>query len=60
MDDAAHEKYVQLHLDIMAYHSRVRRGAEDSLRSVKAKVGFVPRDVALALKELLGLQVAWR
>mmetsp|Transcript_20187 Transcript_20187/g.34049 ORF Transcript_20187/g.34049 Transcript_20187/m.34049 type:complete len:306 (-) Transcript_20187:148-1065(-) len=52
IDDDTHEKYVQLHMDILTYHSRVKNKAAESLRSIKAKVGFVPREVEEHLLEL--------
>lgn len=52
IDGDTHEKYVQLHMDILTYHSRVKNKAAESLRSIKAKVGFVPRDVEEHLREL--------
>ena len=57
MDGEANEKYVKLHLDIMTHHSRVQTKVEESLRSIKAKVGFVPREVEDYLKELKDIQV---
>lgn len=57
MDDGTHEKYVQLHLDIMAYHARVQSMAHQSLRCVRARVGFVPREVEAHLQALLQAEV---
>ena len=60
MDEDTHEKYVQLHMDILAYHSRVKNKAEESLRGIRAKVGFVPRDVEEHLQELQRVEVSVR
>lgn len=57
IDDDTHEKYVKLHMDILTYHSRVKNKAAESLRSIKAKVGFVPRDVEEHLQELQRVEV---
>lgn len=57
MDNDTHERYVQLQMEIATYHSTVKRKAEDSLGSVKAKVGFVPREVETQLRALQQLQV---
>jgi hypothetical protein len=57
IDDDTHEKYVKLHMDILTYHSRVKNKSEESLRSIKAKVGYVPRDVEEHLQELQRVEV---
>lgn len=57
MDEDTNNKYVKLHMDIMTHHSRVNTKVEESLRSIKAKVGFVPREVEEHLKELQNIQV---
>ena len=47
-------------MDILTYHSRVKNKAAESLRSIKAKVGFVPRDVEEHLQELQRVEVGSR
>ena len=57
MDNQTHEKYVQLHMDILSYHSNVKSKGDDCLQSIRKRVGFVPREVETQLKELREIQV---
>jgi len=56
MDEETHERYVQLHMDIMAYHRKVRDKVTSCQKCIKAKVGFMPREVGLLLNELQELE----
>mmetsp|Transcript_3878 Transcript_3878/g.6062 ORF Transcript_3878/g.6062 Transcript_3878/m.6062 type:complete len:407 (+) Transcript_3878:29-1249(+) len=45
MDEAAHEKYVQLHLQSVNYHTRVNQLVGAAEGTIRARMGFVPRGV---------------
>jgi hypothetical protein len=57
MEGDAQQRYVQLHVDLSAYHSQVKSRANQCLQCVQRKVGFVPREVQSQLTELRELQV---
>lgn len=56
MDNDAHEKFVKLHMDIMTYHSQVKNKVDQSMHSIKARIGFIPREVEQNLRELKKLK----
>lgn len=52
MDEESHEKFVQMHMDIMEYNSTIKTKAEECLKVIKSRVGFIPREVESQMKEL--------
>jgi hypothetical protein len=45
MEDDAHAKYVQLHIQIVNYHTKVQQMMNSLEAGVRTRIGFIPRDI---------------
>lgn len=58
MEEEAHAKYVQLHLQSVNYHSRVNQLVKEASNTIQSRMGFVPGGVKKALIEVSELAVS--
>jgi hypothetical protein len=58
MEEEAHSKYVQLHLQSVNYHSRVNQLVKEASNTIHTRMGFVPGGVKESLNNVIDLQVS--
>jgi hypothetical protein len=57
MEDDAHAKYVQLHIQIVNYHTKIQHMMNSLDSGVKSRIGFVPRDILTLINKVRNLPV---
>ena len=57
MEDDAHGKYVQLHIQIVNYHTKINQLMGSLESGVKTRIGFIPRDIQNHIDKVRNLPV---
>lgn len=57
MEDDAHAKYVQLHIQIVNYHTKINQLMNSLEAGVKTRIGFLPRDIQSHIDKVRNLPV---
>lgn len=60
MEDDAHAKYVQLHIQIVNYHTKINQLMGTLESSVKTRIGFMPRDIQNNIDKVRNLPVSFK
>lgn len=58
MEDDAHAKYVQLHIQIVNYHTKIQHMMNSLESGVRTRIGFIPRDILTQINKIRNLPVA--
>ncbi len=58
MEDDAHAKYVNLHIQIVNYHTKITQLMDSLESSVRTRIGFVPRDIQHNIEKVRQLPVS--
>lgn len=59
MEDDAHAKYVQLHIQIVNYHTKINQLMGSLESGIKTRIGFMPRDIQNHIDKVRNLPVSY-
>lgn len=59
MEDDAHAKYVQLHIQIVNYHAKIQHMMNSLESGVRTRIGFIPRDILSQINKVRKLPVRY-